>query len=101
MILELRALLRCHRQLPLKDLASRLQIDAEVARAMLHRLMKKGLVVKLPQDTLCAGGCRLCPSESVEIYRWIGDDSGQPAPLPRSASNSSQCTTGCLETDAR
>ncbi len=82
MILELRALLRCHRQLPLKDLASRLQIDPEVARAMLHRLMKKGLVVKLPQGTLCAGGCRLCPGESVEIYRWIGDNMDRPVSLP-------------------
>ncbi len=74
MILALRELLRHHGQLPLKELAAELQIDPEVARSMLHRLIKKGQVVKLPEGTLCAGGCRLCPTENVEIYRWIGDN---------------------------
>jgi len=74
MILEMRDLLQRHDQIPLKELAAELKTDPETTRKMLLRLMKKGQVEKLPQGTLCAGGCRLCPSESVEIYRWIGDN---------------------------
>ncbi len=78
MILELRDLLRRHGQLPLKELAVELRTDTDTARAMLRRLIHKGQVEKLPEGTLCAGGCRLCPTVSVEIYRWIGDNKGIP-----------------------
>jgi|GEM_PF-3020984 len=74
MILELRELLKHHGQIPLKELAAELHTDPDTARMMLRRLIHKGQVERLPPGTLCAGGCRLCPSDSVEIYRWIGDN---------------------------
>ncbi|MBN2700754.1 MAG: FeoC-like transcriptional regulator [Methylohalobius sp. ZOD2] len=74
MILELRDLLRRHQQIPLRELAAELGIAPETARPMLERLIRKGQVERLPAGTLCGGGCRLCPPDSVEIYRWIKDN---------------------------
>lgn len=71
MILELRALLRQHKELPLKELATALQLPPETVRLMLQRLIQKGEVEPLPAGTLCKGGCRTCPPDTVEIYRWI------------------------------
>ncbi|MCX8049403.1 MAG: FeoC-like transcriptional regulator [Methylohalobius sp.] len=71
MILELRNLLRQRGQLPLKELAAQLELSPEITRAMLERLIRKGQVERLPPGALCPGGCRTCPPESVEIYRWI------------------------------
>ncbi len=74
MILELRDLLRRHGQIPLRELSAELHIDPETTRTMLRRFIKQGQVEKLPEGTLCAGGCRLCPAEHIEIYRWIGEN---------------------------
>ncbi len=74
MILELSQLLRRHRQIPLKELAEALNADPASVRLMLQRLIRRGQVEKLPQGTLCAGGCHLCAPDSIEIYRWIGDN---------------------------
>ncbi|GAB6067586.1 hypothetical protein JCM13664_09040 [Methylothermus subterraneus] len=71
MILEVRDLLRQNGQLPLKELAARLGLPQETARAMLERLIQKGQVERLAPGTLCAGGCRSCSPETIEIYRWI------------------------------
>lgn len=73
MILKLRDLLRRHRQIPLKKLAEELGIAPETARAMLGLLIRKGQVEQLPLGTPCRGGCRMCPPDTVEIYRWIAD----------------------------
>ncbi len=71
MILKLRDLLRQSGQLPLKELAAQLGVSPETARLMLERLIQKGQVKRLPPGTLCGGGCRNCPPETVEIYRWM------------------------------
>jgi DNA-binding IclR family transcriptional regulator len=71
MILELRDLLRRSGQLPLKELVAKLDLPPELVRAMLDRLIQKGQVERLPLGTLCGGGCRNCPPETVEIYRWV------------------------------
>lgn len=71
MILELRDLLRRSGQLPLKELSAQLGVSHETARAMLGLLIRKGQVERLPAGTLCRGGCRTCPPDSIEIYRWI------------------------------
>ncbi len=71
MILKLRDLLRQSGQLPLKELAAQLGVSPETARLMLEPLIQKGQVERLPAGSLCGGGCRTCPPETVEIYRWI------------------------------
>lgn len=71
MILQLRDLLRQSGRLPLRELAIKLNLPPEVARAILERLIRKGQVERLPAGTLCGGGCKSCPPETVEIYRWI------------------------------
>lgn len=75
MILQLRDLLRSRGQMPLKELCAELNCSPECIRPMLALLIRKGQIKALPQGSLCAGGCRLCPPESVEIFRWIADNS--------------------------
>jgi len=70
-IFEIRDLVRRHGQIPLKELCGQLHIPPDTARAILNKLIRKGQVEKLPPRTPCAGGCRLCPPETVEIYRWV------------------------------
>ncbi len=74
MILELCRLLRRHRQIPLRELAEALGTDPDTVRPMLRRLIRRGQVERLPPATPCPGGCTLCPPQTVEIYRWIGDN---------------------------
>ncbi len=76
MIFEVRNLVRQQGQIPLKELCEQLQIPPDTARAMLNKLIRKGLVEKLPEGSLCAGGCSLCPPETVEIYRWVSPPKG-------------------------
>ncbi len=87
MILELCRLLRRRRQIPLKELAEALGTDPETVRPMLQRLIRRGQVERLPPATPCPGGCTLCPPQTVEIYRWIGDNEASSRRTTQGASS--------------
>ncbi len=87
MILELCRLLRHRRQIPLKELAEALETDPETVRPMLQRLIRRGQVERLPPATPCPGGCTLCPPQTVEIYRWIGDNEASSRRTTQGASS--------------
>lgn len=60
----------------LADIALYLDVEPDVARAMLDRWITKGRVQRLAGADGCAG-CDLCPPGGRELYRWIGAEVGQ------------------------
>lgn len=55
----------------LADIALHLDVEPEVARAMLDIWIGKGRVRALERTTACSG-CDLCRPGAREIYCWIG-----------------------------
>jgi hypothetical protein len=70
---ELRDYLKTHQRSALIDMAYRFDIDPDALRGMLEKWVAKGRVVKLPQGSLCSGGCRKCDPATTELYEWKGD----------------------------
>ena len=67
---ELRDYLQTHKRAALVDLAYRFDSDPDAIRGMLEKWMAKGKVMKLPQGTVCGGGCSSCDPATIEIYAW-------------------------------
>jgi len=56
----------------LPDLARSFDTDAEVMRAMLETLVRKGWVRRIAPGPGCPSGCRKCGSGNIEIFEWAG-----------------------------
>lgn len=69
---ELRDYLKSNRRAALIDMSHRFDVDPEALRGMLDKWIAKGRVTKLPQGTLCGGGCCKCDSATIELYEWTG-----------------------------
>ena len=67
----------------LADIALHLDVEPEVARAMLDVWIGKGRVQRM-DDTLVCGGCEACSTGSREFYRWVDDG----------AADTRACTSG-------
>ncbi len=59
----------------LSDIALNLNVEPDVARAMLQRWIAKGRVERLDGADGCSG-CDLCQAGVRELYRWVGDNVG-------------------------
>jgi hypothetical protein len=71
---DLTAYLAEQKRAALIDISHRLGSDPDALRMMLAMLERKGRVRKLPEGTLCAGGCTECDPASLEIYEWVQTD---------------------------
>jgi hypothetical protein len=60
----------------LPDLARSFDTDAEVMRAMLDTLVRKGWVRRIAPGPGCPSGCRKCGSGTTEIFEWTGPVQG-------------------------
>jgi FeoC-like transcriptional regulator len=69
---EVRDYLAARRRAPLTELAARFDVDADVARAMLDQLIRKGRVRLLDAAAGACGGCCGCADELPEVYEWVG-----------------------------
>ena len=56
----------------LADIALHLDVESDVARAMLQRWIQKGRVQRLDGADGCSG-CDLCQTGGRELYRWVGE----------------------------
>lgn len=73
-IQRLRAHLKENGRASLFDMAAKLGTSPEALRNMVAVLEKKGQVRRLPQGTLCGGGCTSCAPETIELYEWVGEE---------------------------
>lgn len=64
--------LKLNRRAAVQDMASVLDASPDALRAMLDRLVAKGMVRRLPSTTSCGSGCNKCKPEQVELYEWCG-----------------------------
>ncbi|MBK5941042.1 FeoC-like transcriptional regulator [Halochromatium roseum] len=99
MLTRARDLVREQGVISLQEVALKLGVPSQVARAMLHKWVAKGRIEQLPTTTACAG-CSLCDGAPRELYYW-------PQAADRSASNAWSAAQSepscCLKppTDAR
>jgi putative ferrous iron transport protein C len=75
MLCELKRYLNERPLVSLADIALHLEVDPDVARAMLQRWIQKGRVQRLDGSEGCAG-CDLCQPGGREFYRWVGSEGG-------------------------
>lgn len=75
MLSEIRRYLTERGRAPLSDIALRLGVPPDAARAMLEQWMRKGRVCRADAAACgggCAKGCGHCPqSAASEIYQWV------------------------------
>ncbi|MCF7978893.1 MAG: FeoC-like transcriptional regulator [Chromatiaceae bacterium] len=69
MLTTARDLVREQGVISLQEVAFKLGVPSQVARAMLQKWVAKGLIEPLPTTAACAG-CTLCDSAPRELYRW-------------------------------
>lgn len=67
---DVRQHIKIHRNVTLRDLMIRFDVDADALRGMLSILVAKGKVIKKSATTECGTGCCKCDSTLVEIYEW-------------------------------
>ena len=72
MLADLKHYLRERPMASLMDIALHLDVEPEVARAMLERWISKGSVQRIVSERTC-GGCDLCPPGTQELYQWVAD----------------------------
>ena len=60
----------------LADIALHLDVEPEVARAMLDVWIGKGRVQRIDDGPVCRG-CDLCTTGARELYRWVGNGAAQ------------------------
>ena len=72
MLADLKHYLRERPMASLADIALRLDVEPDVARAMLERWISKGSVQRMVSERTC-GGCDLCQPGTQELYRWVAD----------------------------
>jgi putative ferrous iron transport protein C len=68
---EVRDYLAARGRAPLTDLATRFDVDAEAARAMLDHLIRKGRVRRIDAGSATCGGCCGCADNLPEVYEWV------------------------------
>lgn len=66
---ELQTYLQTHSHPSLDELMHHFQSDADVLRAMLNLLIRKGRVRQLVSKA--CGSCHCCTPESLECYEWV------------------------------
>jgi hypothetical protein len=62
----------------LADIALHLDVEPEVARAMLDVWIGKGRVQRIDNALVC-GGCEACSKGTRELYRWVDDGAADTA----------------------
>lgn len=72
-VTQVRDYLKLKGQAPLRDMALEFGMEQEALRPIVEQWIKKGKVEKLPQGTMCGGGCTSCAPETIEIYQWVAD----------------------------
>jgi hypothetical protein len=70
MLTDLKRYLRQRPMASLSDIALHLDVEPDVARALLERWISKGSVQRIGGERTC-GGCDLCQPGAQELYRWI------------------------------
>ncbi len=63
----------------LAQLSARFDAQPDALRGMLDRLVAKGRVRRVAPAARC-GGCRICPSEALELYEWAAAAPAAPPP---------------------
>jgi hypothetical protein len=76
MLSDLKRYLRQRPMASLADIALHLQVEPEVARAMLAVWIGKGRVQRIDDAPVC-GGCDLCQTGTRELYQWVGNGTAQ------------------------
>jgi len=71
MLSELKRYLSERPSASLADIALHLDVEPDVARAMIDLWIAKGRVERLGGQGPC-GGCDRCAPGSLELYRWRG-----------------------------
>jgi hypothetical protein len=72
MLTAARDLVRRQGLASLQEVALKLGVPADVARALLQKWVEKGRIERLPIPTVCSG-CTLCDSAPREVYQWCED----------------------------
>ncbi len=67
---ELKNSLEKERILSLFDITQRFNVDADLARLMLSRLIQKGCVIKCQKKPACGTKCQQCSELVTELYQW-------------------------------
>jgi hypothetical protein len=69
-----------HRRAGLMDLAYRFEADPDALRGMLRILERKGRIRRIIGSAGCSTGCGKCDPATLEVYEWIGDQTGEELP---------------------
>jgi len=72
MLADLKRYLRARPMASLADIALYLDVEPDLARAMLERWISKGSVQRIVSPRTC-GGCDLCQPGKQELYQWVAD----------------------------
>lgn len=73
MLIAARDLVRQQGVISLQEVAFKLGVPADIARAALQKWVDKGRVERLPTPAACIG-CTLCDSAPRELYHWCHQD---------------------------
>lgn len=90
MLTAARDLVRQQGLVSLQEVAVKLGVPTDVARAILQKWVDKGRIERLPTPNACTG-CTLCDSAPRELYRWHEHAADGAA----SASSTDQSEAGC------
>ena len=72
MLADLKRYLRERPMASLADIALYLDVEPDLAGAMLERWISKGSVKRIVSPRTC-GGCDLCQPGTQELYQWVAD----------------------------
>lgn len=67
---ELKATIEQQKIVSLFDITQRFNIQADLARDMLDRLVKKGCVIRCRKTANCGSKCQQCSELVTELYQW-------------------------------
>ncbi|OKH19373.1 FeoC-like transcriptional regulator [[Limnothrix rosea] IAM M-220] len=67
---ELQKFITDYHRVSLAELELHFHMSEDVIRQMLHKLMRKGRVLKVPTPGKCHG-CTACNPKAIEFYEWI------------------------------
>jgi len=94
MLTSARDLVREQGVISAQEVALKLGVPADVARAALQKWVEKGRIERLPTPAACIG-CMLCDSAPREFYRWCGKAAGGITDDLSSTSSADQSEGGC------
>lgn len=92
MLTAARNLVRQQGLVSLQEIALKLGVPADVARAVLQKWVDKGRIERLPMPSTCAG-CTLCDSAPRELYRWRENAADGDASAPSTDQSKDGCNT--------